>query len=86
MKKEANKRRVKNKEAHELKVGDTIITVRVAEKPDNPNEVGVEVDFHVETLAVGTFIDLGQYFTNIAKNQLVRLVHPDEAAVQNNGR
>lgn len=86
MKKEANKQKVvKKKQADELEIGDVIITISVAGKPDNPNEVGVEVKFHTETLPVGTFLDLGQYFTNIAKNQLVRLLPQNEIEAQKNG-
>ena len=48
--------------------------------------VGVDVRFEVDDIDIGTLIDLGQYFTNLGRNQRIRTRPEEEVDAESNGR
>jgi hypothetical protein len=58
-------------EANKMGFEEGQVLIEIVKKTVEGRE-GVDVQFKVDTMDMGTLFDLGQYFTNLARNQMVR--------------
>lgn len=72
-------------EANKMGFEEGQVLIEIVKKTVEDRE-GVDVQFKVDTMDMGTLFDLGQYFTNLARNQMVRTRPPEEDITQGNSQ
>lgn len=72
------KRKANNKD----NIDGVFITIARVKNPQNNNESGFAINFLEKTIDIGVVIDLGAYFTGLARGQIMKVEAPDMEPVQ----